>query len=219
METQSEYVAPSTGDGVLTIEGQRYMRDAGGRLVPEALVRPQDKLRDQTVRKIIGYAEELSARIARFRGHTFDDVMTYVDLLSEQYNTKIGGEKGNTTLTSHDGCLKVVVQVQDQLSFGDELQIAKHLVDECITGWSTDVRPEIRALVEHAFQVDQAGKINRSALFALRRLEIDDPKWRDAMRALGDAIQIIGSREYVRFYKRENPRGRWEAITIDLAAA
>ncbi|MFG1207036.1 DUF3164 family protein [Xanthobacter flavus] len=218
METQTEYVtAPPAG--IILIEGNRYMRDADGRLVPEELVSAQDKLKDQTVRKIIEYAEKLSAEIARFRGHTFDDVTTLVDLLAEKYNTKLGGEKGNTTVRSIDGCLKVVVQVQDQLSFGEELQIAKHLVDGCISAWSTDARPEIRALVEHAFNVDQAGKINRSALFALRRLDIDDPQWRDAMKALGDAIQIIGSREYVRFYKRPNPRGRWEAITIDLAAA
>lgn len=204
---------------ILVVGGEEYMRDAGGRLVPETLVKPQDKLRDQTVRKIIAFAEELNGRIERFRGHTFDDVMTYVDLLAEQYNTKLGGEKGNTTITSYDGCYKVTVQVQDQLSFGDELQIAKHLVDECITSWSTDLRPEIRALVEHAFQVDQTGKINRSALFALRRLQIDDPQWLEAMKALGDAIQVLGSREYLRFHKRDNPRGRWEAITIDLASA
>lgn len=206
-------------DPAVVIDGERFYRDAGGRLVPEKLVKPQHRLEDQTVRKIIAYAEELSAQISRFRGHTFDDVASFVEVLAEQYGGKRGGKKGNTTITSYDGTMKVVVQVQDQLTFGPELQVAKELVDECITSWAEGARDEIRALVEHAFQVDKEGRINRAALFQLRRLEIDDDQWRQAMTALGDAIRVIGSKEYVRFYRRRSPQGRWEPITIDLAAA
>lgn len=202
-----------------TIGGKDFMTDAGGRLVPLDLVKAEHKLEDQTVRKIVGYALDLNARIARFRGHTFDDVNTFVDLLAEQYGGKRGGKKGNVTLTSYDGTLKVVVQVQDQLSFGPELQIAKDLVDGCITAWSAGASDEIRALVEHAFQVDKEGRINREALFQLRRLAIKDEQWVAAMEALGEAIRVIGSREYVRFYRRADARAPWEAITITLAQA
>jgi hypothetical protein len=208
-----------TPDAVLEVGGEKYMRDAGGRLVPLPAVKPEHLLEDQTVRKIVAYADELSAQIARFRGHCFDDVTTFVDLLAEKYGGRRGGAKGNTTLTSYDGCLRVVVQVQDQLSFGPELQVAKGLVDECITAWAEGARTEIRALVEHAFQVDREGRINRAALFQLRRLEIDDPTWKAAMAAIGDAIRVIGSREYVRFHRRPHPKARWEAISIDVATA
>ena len=78
-------------------------------------------------------------------------------------------------------------------------------------------RPEIRALVEHAFQVDKEGRINRSALFALRRLDITDPQWLAAMRALSDAIRVISSKEYVRFYRRKDAKSPWHPIVIDLA--
>ena len=201
------------------IGGKVFMADAGGRLVPLDLVKAEHKLEDQTVRKIIGHALDLNAQIGRFRGHTFDDVNTFVDLLAEQYGGKRGGKKGNVTLTSYDGTLKVVVQVQDQLSFGPELQVAKELVDACITAWSAGARDEIRALVEHAFQVDKEGRINREGLFQLRRLDIKDEQWVAAMEALGEAIRVIGSREYVRFYRRTDARASWEAITITLAQA
>lgn len=195
------------------------MKDAGGRLVPVDVVKPEHRLEDQTVRKMIGYAEELSARIARFRGHTFDDITTALDLMAEKYGAKRGGSKGNVTLTSYDGLLKVTVQVQEQLTFGPELQIAKGLVDDCIARWSAGANDNIRALVEHAFQVDKEGRINRAALFQLRRLSIDDADWMAAMEALSDAIRVLGSKEYVRFYRRADTRGRWEPITIDLATA
>lgn len=217
MTLSTEAAAPQPG--VTVLNGKTYMADTGGRLVPQELVKPEHLLEDQTVRKIVAFAEDLNAQITRFRGHTFEDVVTFVELLQAQYGGSRGGAKGNITLTSYDGCLKVVVQVQDLLTFGPELQVAKGLVDECITAWAEDARPEIRALVEHAFQVDKEGRINRAALFQLRRLDIDDERWQRAMEALSDAIRVIGSKEYVRFYKRPEPKAKWQPVTIDLAVA
>ncbi|PZA12441.1 sulfate transporter [Rhodopseudomonas palustris] len=210
---------PAETAGAIDIAGSYFMRDGSGRLVPLDLIKPQHLLEDQTVRKIIGYAQNLSDQISRFRGHTFDDVASFSELIAEQYQAKVGGKKGNITLTTYDGLFKVIVQVADQLAFGPELQVAKALVDECITAWSDGARTEIRALVEHAFQVDKEGQINRAALFQLRRLDIDDEQWRSAMAALGDAIRVVGSKQYVRFYRRESCTAPWQPITIDLAAA
>lgn len=196
-----------------------YMRDAQGRLVPESAVGDQDKLIDQTVAKIVDFARALNAQIARFKGHTIDDITSLNDLLGERYGAARGGVKGNITLTSFDGCKKVMVQVSEAVTYGPELQIAKTLVDQCIAKWSEGANDAIRALVNHAFQVDKAGKINHAALLQLRRVKIDDPDWQNAMQALVDAMRVIGSKAYVRFYERDNPSGEWRAITIDLAAA
>lgn len=199
-----------------TLEG--FMKDAKGRLVPEHLVKPADTLIDQTVRKILGHAETLSARIARFKGHTYDDIATTLDLLAEQYSAKLGGERGNISLSSFDGCVRVQVSVQDRITFGPELEIAKALIYRCIGKWSSGSRPEILALVDDAFQVSQEGKVNREALLRLRRLEIDDADWHEAMRALTDSIRVIGSREYIRIHRRADPKGKWEQVPLDLAA-
>ncbi|MBN2752588.1 MAG: DUF3164 family protein [Rhodospirillaceae bacterium] len=196
-----------------------YMLDAKGRLVPETMVKPQERLEDQTVRKIIGFADALSAQIGRFKGHTFEDVATFMDLLADQYGAAKGGAKGNVTLTTYDGCMKVVVQVQDSITFGPELQVAKTLFDACISKWTEGSNDNIHVLVDHAFQVDKEGRINRSALFGLRRLDIADAEWQRAVAALNDSIRVIGSREYVRFYRRPNGRASWQAISVDLASA
>jgi hypothetical protein len=202
----------------MTPTPEGYMKDAKGRLVPEHLVKPAPKLIDQTVRKILGYAEALSDRIARFKGHTYDDIATTIDLLAEQYGATLGGERGNVSLTSFDGTVRVQVSVQDRITFGPELEIAKALIYRCIGKWSSGSRPEILQLVDDAFQVSQEGKVNREALLRLRRLEIDDADWHQAMRALTDSIQVIGSREYIRIHRRDDPRGKWEQVPLDLAA-
>ena len=91
-----------------------WMEDSKGRLVKESMVPEAAALEDQTVKTIAAYALELANQIARFRGHSFDDITAQQDLAAEKYGAKRkGGRRGNQTFTSFDGRLKVVVQVQD----------------------------------------------------------------------------------------------------------
>ena len=206
-------------DATVELNGQTYMRDAKGNLVPEALVKPQHRLEDEVVRKVFGFATELSAQIARFKAHTFEDLNSFQSLLEQEYGARAGGAKGNVTFQSFDGLMKVTVQIADQISFGAELQVAKKLIDECLIEWGAESRPEIRALVNRVFSVEKEGQINRAELFGLLRLEITDERWLKAMEAIRDSIRVTGTKAYVRFYQRPAPDAAWQAVTIDLAAA
>jgi len=114
---------------------------------------------------------------------------------------------------------RVQVQVADHIDFGPQLQIAKELVDECLNEWAADARPEIRAIVTRAFNTDKAGQINRSEIFMLLRLEIEDARWRRAMDAIRAAMRVVGSKTYVRCSYRESLGDSWKPVTIDLAKA
>lgn len=205
-------------DGVQLINGNQYMRDAKGSLVPLELVKPADKLEDETVRKVIGHAFDLSDRITRFRGHTMTDLGEFDALLAQEYKVKKGGKKGNRTYQTFDGLQKVVVQVQDTIDFGPQLQQAKNLLDECMNEWAADARPEIQAIITRAFNTDKEGKVNRSEIFMLLRLDINDARWLEAMRAIREAMRVSCSKEYVRFYTRNNAEDPWQAISINIAA-
>jgi hypothetical protein len=204
---------------VLVVGGEEHMRDAKGALVPVSLIRPQDRLQDETVRKVMGHALALNAQIARFRQHTFDDLNAFQALLEQEYGARAGGAKGNVSFLSFDGRFKVQVAIADQISFGPELQTAKKLIDECLVEWGAESRPEIRALVNRVFSVEKEGQINRAELFGLLKLEITDERWVSATRAIRDAIRVIGTREYVRFYMRERPTDQWHHLAIDIASA
>ena len=206
-------------DGVITIEGVAHMRDGRGALIPVALIKPTDKLIDQTVRTIMGYAIPLSAQVSRFKEHTFDDLGALEALLQEKYGARLGRAKGNKTLMSHDTLFKVSVQVADNITFGPELQVAKGLIDECLNEWAEGARDEIRTIVTRAFNTDKEGQINRTEIFMLLRLEIRDPRWVKAMEAIRDAMRVVGSKTYVRCYRRAAIDAPWEAVTIDLAKA
>jgi hypothetical protein len=215
----ADRVAATIAAGVVEIDGRKMMRDAKGRYVPVDLVKPVDRLQDELVRRMIAFAEDLSDQIARFKGHCFDDLGGFQALIDQEYGAKAGGTKGNVTITSFDGTMKVQFQVSDLLDFGPELQAAKRLVDECLAEWAAGSRDEVRLLVTRAFQVDKEGRINRAEIFMLLRAEIEDERWKRAMAAIHDSIRVIGSKTYIRFYQRPSPDARWEAVTIDLAAA
>ena len=108
-----------------------YLMDAKGRLVPESLIRQHERLEDKTVRDIIKYADELSGQIGRFKGHTFEDVASFLDLLSARYGQSprrgMNG-KGNIALTSYDGTQRVQVLIADELTFSAGLQVAKEII-------------------------------------------------------------------------------------------
>jgi hypothetical protein len=208
-----------TDDGVIDVHGKPYMTDAKGALVPVEVIKPMDKLQDELVRKVMGFARDLSAQICRFRGHTFEDIGSLEALLAQEYGTTLGGRKGNKTLFSFDGTMKVEVKVADFIDFGPELQTAKTLIDECLNEWAAESRAELRAIVTRAFNTDKAGCINKSEIFMLLRLDIRDERWLRAMDAIREAMRVVGSKTYLRFYERASADASWEPVTIDLARA
>ncbi|PWE52048.1 sulfate transporter [Metarhizobium album] len=216
---QNATLEEKSAEGIVVISGRQFMTNSKGGLDPIDAVKPQHKLQDQTVRKCIAFALDLSAQIGRFRGHTVADLGALDAILAEKYEVKIGGPKGNRTYQTYDGLMRVQVQVSDLISFGPELQIAKSLIDECLIEWSADSRPEIQSVVTRAFNTDREGQVNKADIFMLLNLEIQDDRWKRAMEAIRDAIRITGSKEYVRFYHRKSVQDDWMAITIDMAKA
>lgn len=216
--------ATDIGDGVEVINGKSYMADSKGNLIPLANVKVVDKLIDEVVRKIVGYALPLSAQVARFREHTFDDVDGLVALIAQEHGATVGGAKGNLTLPSYNGLMQVKLQSADLITFGPELQAAKALMDDYLRGLMDDSSEasragELRIIVNSAFETDKEGKINRGNLLRLRRYNIENDEWKKAIAAIDASIRVIGSKRYVRSYHRDRPDGDFKAIVIDVAAS
>lgn len=216
-----EIVEAGPDAGVEIIKGKLFWIDHKGGYIADDVVKPKDKLEDQTVRKIIQFARDLSAQIGRFKIHTMSDLAALDQLVAEKYGfVKKGNKgKGNRTYMTFDGLFRVTVQVADFMDFGPELQIAKALIDECLTEWAADSRPEIQTIVTRAFNTDQEGKVNRSEILMLLRLDIQDERWGKAMDAIRDAQRPRSSKEYVRFEMRDTSADPWTAITVNVARA
>lgn len=195
-----------------------YMRNAQGHLVPVELVKPIDQERDRLVRELVTIAKDLNARLVAGKAKVFGDVAAFAQLSAEQYGLKRGGTKGNITLHTYDGAYKLQIATAENVTFDERLQAAKALIDECINEWARGSRPEIIVLVQQAFQTDKEGNVNVGRILGLRRLEISDERWQSAMKAIGESVQVIGTKQYVRFYERVGDTDRYAPIALDMVA-
>lgn len=194
-----------------------YRRDAQGRLVHEEQIKPVDKLRDELVIRLVDKARTVSQVLAQFKGEAFGEIEAFVDLSAQEYGAKLGGKKGNVSLLSFDGRYKIQRAIQESITFDERLQAARALIDECLQEWTAGARPELATLVNDAFRVDTKGEIRTARVLALRRLDIQDPRWLQAMDAIGDACQVVGSKSYIRVYERIGDSDQYRPISLDIA--
>ena len=85
--------------------------------------------------------------------------------------------------------------------------------------WSEGSRPELKALIERAFNVDKEGNLNTSRILGLRRVEIQDSRWQNAMQAISESVQVVSSKAYVRLYERVGETDQYVPIALDVAGA
>ncbi|MGD9861495.1 MAG: DUF3164 family protein [Marinobacterium sp.] len=194
-----------------------YMEDARGRLVPISSIKEIDMVRHDLVIEITNKAKELQKAIRDFKLNTLGDIEAFIDLSAEKYGVSVGGKKGNVSLLSFDGGLKVQRKIADRISFDERLQAAKVLIDQCLNRWSTGATSELKTIVEDAFRVDKEGKIQTKEVLKLRRHNFDDPEWLQAMEAISDSVQITGTQTYVNIYERDSLDAPYLSISLNMA--
>lgn len=193
-----------------------YMLNAVGHLVPIESIEEVDLARDEFVKATVEKAKRMSETIRAFKREISGDMQAFIEMSAEQYGADVGGERGNVRLTSYDGRFQVLRAVNDRLDFDERLQAAKVLVDECLREWSRTAGPELRTIVESAFQVDKKGKINTKRILGLRKLKIEHPTWKKAMEAISDAVTVVGSSTYYRVYERDE-QGKYQQVALDFS--
>lgn len=195
-----------------------FMENASGDLVRIENVKAEHLEEDALVKEIAAAAETLNARLAEFKASAMGDIAAFLDLLAEKYDAPRRSRKGNHTLTTFDGRLRVRVQVSEHQVFGPELEAAKELIDQCILRWGENADPRIQTLVGDAFKVNKQGKVDMNRILGLRRLDMgDDADWAKAMEAIGDSLRTVGSKTYLRIYRADPKTGDETPISLDLA--
>ena len=200
----------------MTIDLSQYRQDARGNLVSVDNIKPIDLARDDFIREAFAKVLPLREQMKELKAQQMADANAFIDLSVEQYGAK-RSVKGNITLTSFDGKLRIAIAQADVLHFDERLQAAKALIDECLNEWTHDSRAELKTFVLQAFDVSQEGKINVRKVLDLRKLDIADEKWQRAMKAIADSLHTQATREYIRYYQRNEETGEYEHLALDFA--
>ena len=196
-----------------------YKEDGSGALRPVATIKTIDLMRDELVQKIVTRATELNALLKAFKQQSLDEIAAFIEMSAAEHDVKLGGQKGNVTLTSYDGQFKVLRANHDSISFNEQIHAAKELIDECLRDWTG--RPGIPqglvAIVNTAFKRNTNGEIRVSRIMDLRTYDIADERWKKAMNIIIDSIKPLGTITYLRIQKRQGRTEKYEGIPLDIA--
>lgn len=205
--------------GAEIVNGVTYLNTVSGNLRRVDQLPAKDTLIHEQVYRMIDFAKGLAAEIARFKAHTFADIDALDAMLAQEYGVTRKGAKGNRSFTSADGRYRVSIKINTPEVVGPELQQAKALIDEIVLEKGADADPVLAALVAQAFDVGKQGRVNTDMLRRLKKMEIDDPRWPNIQKAIGDAITDGVSKAYITFHQwRGGAAGGWKMVPLDMAA-
>lgn len=194
-----------------------YKEDSTGALRPLDTIKPIDLMRDKLVMDIVEKAKTTRDQLIQLKAEVFGDIEAFVEISAEEYGVKMGGIKGNVTLTSFDGRYKVLRCVADTIVFDERIQAAKVLIDECLMDWAGTSNQYMVAIVNDMFRTNANGDLRAGAILSLRRHNIPDPRWQKAMNIIADALQVVGSKSYMRIYEREGKSENYKQLPLDIA--
>ncbi|MDP3114076.1 MAG: DUF3164 family protein [Candidatus Cloacimonadaceae bacterium] len=206
METTNTPKAKKTAD--------RTRIDASGQSIPISIIKPEILKQDAIVAKTIERVQKLHDRIVADKAKLFEDVELYLQQVAEKNGLLW---KGNALLNSFDGKYRVEIRFKEHIQFGLELQLAKQKIDECLKAWTSDSNVNLRAIISEAFQVDKKGEIAKYRILRLRRYNIKDPVWKEAMELIDAAIQVVSTKQYITFYEKDGS-GQVRQIVLNFTA-
>lgn len=107
-------------------EREEYMEDAQGRRVPLSVIKGIDIRRNDVVCGIMKRTFEERDRLAEFKRQAWEEIQGFLaDSAKDSKARKLGGKKGNITLTNYDGRYKLIVAVNDGIQFNEKLPNCK----------------------------------------------------------------------------------------------
>ena len=153
--------------------------------------------------------------IKELKNRTMKKVKDYLKKTAEKYGENW---QGNAALMNFKKTKQVALKNHKMIAFDERLNIAKQKIDHCLIEWCKNGTDEIRSIVTKAFQVDKKGNVSIQQILSLKDHKINHPQWKEAMEIIYEAITITGSKEYLSFTYRDDPRDKWEYLVLNFSA-
>lgn len=195
-----------------------YMIDRFGDEIPNRLVSPYDKKRDQIVRRILKRYEKARADLEKVQAETLRDLDTLEEAaLADANVTDFKAKGGNVTVSSYDGLITVRVKNRVFSAMDERATIAKSLLDEFVAELTkgqekSDIVQIVNSLLDTA-----SGSINRTAALRILKLNLKSEKFRKAKELLADSMYASQSKSYIYVEHRADRAAEPEPIILDIA--
>lgn len=197
---------------------KEYWENSSGKLVPIESIEPEDQARDAFVTQIISDAIAFQAETARVKADFANRIEAFLNGKAMKVTKKPW--EGNATITDFSGLNRIIRKIGKFMVFDENLNLAKQIIDECVIQWGANSNSNLVAMVNMAFNVNNAGAVDREAILSLKKLPVDGPtkpRWQEAMDLITKSQQTQATKEYFFFQTRE-PKEEWVTIVMDFSS-
>jgi hypothetical protein len=189
--------------------------DSRGKEVPAEYVPELDKLRDAMVRKLHKKAGKIEDAITAFKVEVVKEIKQYLDKVAQVKKVRENW-KGNITLDTFDGSLRIERNMDDTIGFDEKLSLVKTMIDKWFMSKLSGMDDSVSKIITQAFNVDKKGRINTAMLMRLFHLDITDSEWKKAMQLLKESMTVTNTRQYINFRKKVDTSTGEEYVNICL---
>lgn len=196
---------------------KKYYTDPQGDKVLEKYVKPYDRKRDRIARRI--YARWMKAQdmLRDVKRETLEDIRQMMIAAQNEAGASLGGVKGNAQFRSFDGSITVSLDQQAKTEFDERLGVAQQLIMEAVKEMTLDASADLAEIAIKAFQPRKSGRLDMQRIRDLRNYNVNNAKWKQACKIIGECERKIGSLEYVRVTFRRNKDTKPEPVRLDIA--
>lgn len=195
----------------------KTLLNSRGNEVDIRLVRPEHLRKHLLVEKGFDKIERLAEKMAKVKLKIIADVISYLEWQAK-HNKVENPEWEDVTLSNYSGTKQILIKNNTQEEFDEHLQLARKKIDECLDEWTADANINVKAIIDRAFKVGKKGFIDKNNIKGLFQLNIEHPKWTEAMELIRKSITETGKKEYVMFRSREHSKAEFKALNLNFSS-
>lgn len=191
--------------------------DKDGREIPSTYLHKIDRDKHAAALRIAKKAQALSQQLEAFKNELIEacDAL-HQRALDENRVTLRENSKGSYTISTIDKKVKVEVNVSEFGGFGDDISIAHALIKEFMLEKTKGIDAELAQIITGAFET-RGGNLDAKRILALKKLNIQHPKWKQAMDVIDKSYEVRNTKRYPRVWIMDS-RGEYKSVKLDLAA-
>lgn len=198
---------------------QKIWIDEQGHNVPAIHVSKANKLAEAGAAKLLKEAEFINKKMVAFKKMVDEISNNVIVATAKSFNGRQPTAKGNYTWYNFDRSVKIVVSINDYITFDDiTIQMSKEKLNNFIDNTLTSDQLFVKDLVQDAFSTTK-GKLDAKKVMSLTkyRTKIDNPDFQEALNLLEAAIRRPSSAKYFNVYYREAD-GSYKLVNLNFSS-
>lgn len=202
---------------VQVVKEQVYWLDSSGKEIPLEAIDDEIKAEDELVEQLIGKAKDLQGIIKERKAEMSNLINTHLAAKAAKFKKEW---KGNAVFRDFSKEKAIYKKIGRFISFDNNLQLAKQLIDECFVAWGGNSNSNLVAVVNKAFDVNNAGKVDVKEILCLRKIKISGEKadtWKQAMDLIADSITVQSTKDYF-YFQEKDEKGVMRTIVLDFSS-